>query len=127
MHDSRNSRPRNFKGPLSPTHKTWRAVEKRVKNGVVVEVNELPLPVPKYSFVVSTAKTDDGGQIINTNRHIPLHLTDTAVNLLLEMQEKYASLRALKQEEFDERKAQRGEDDDEDDLEPAVVRKSRHA
>lgn len=126
MFDHRN-KPRNgYRNTFSPTHKTWRAVEKRVKNGVVVEVNELPLPIPKYSFVVSSAKTDDGGQIININRHIPLHMMDEAIDLLHEMQEKYAALRAAKQEEYDARRTHMRSDDEEEEEEPGLYTQRRN-
>lgn len=125
MYERRN-KPYPNKPMFSATHKTWRAVEKRVRNGVVVEVNELPLPVPKYSFVVSTAKTDEGGQIITTNRHVPLHLVDDALDLLRDMQDKYAAIRESKQQEFDARKAHMSDNDEHDEFsEPVVTRKMR--
>lgn len=97
------------------THRTWRAIEKRVRNSVVVEVNELPLPVPKYSCALSAARTDDNGQVIDMNRHLPMHAIPAAIEILQEIYAKYTAIRASKQEEFDVRRAERG-DDDEDDI-----------
>jgi hypothetical protein len=104
---------RNPNRKFSPqTHKTWRAVERRVRSNVVVEVNELPLPVPKYSCALSAARIDDNGQVIDMNRHLPMHAIPAAIEILQEIYAKYTEIRAEKQEEFDIRRAERGEDED---------------
>lgn len=109
VYDNTRSPNRKF----SPqTHKTWRAVERRVRSNVVVEVNELPLPVPKYSCALSAARIDDNGQVIDMNRHLPMHAIPAAIEILQEIYAKYTEIRAEKQEEFDIRRAERGEDED---------------
>jgi hypothetical protein len=108
------------------THKTWRAVEKRVRSSVVVEVNELPLPVPKYSCALSAARTDDNGQVIDMNRHLPMQSIPAAIEILQEIYDKYMALRASKQEEFDIRRSERDDDDDSDMRDdPPVIRRTR--
>lgn len=109
------------------THKTWRAVEKRVRSSVVVEVNELPLPVPKYSCALSAARTDDNGQVIDMNRHLPMQSIPAAIEILQEIYDKYTALRASKQEEFDIRRSERDDDEDSDmrDESPVIRRSPR--
>jgi hypothetical protein len=102
------------------THKTWRAVERRLRGHVVVEVNELPLSVPKYSCSLSAARIDDNGQVIDMNRHLPMHAIPGAIEILQEIYAKYTEIRAVKQEEFDIYRAGRAEYDrdanDDDDV-----------
>lgn len=110
---------RNYSKFNPLTRKTWRAVEKRVRSGVVVEVNELPLPVPKYSCAISAARTDSNGQVIDVNPNLPMYAIPAAIELLQEVYAKYTDLRATKQEEFDARRAERTNDyneDSEDDI-----------
>lgn len=80
---------------------SWRPIEKRVKGSVVVEVNELPLPVPKYSFKIGTAKLDDNGQVIEVLPFLNVYNVHDAADLLRDVGSKYADIRESKQEEMD--------------------------
>jgi len=89
----------------------WRPIEKKLKGSVVVEVNELPLPVPKYSFKIGTAKIDDNGQIIDIQPFLNVYNVHDAADLLREIGEKYLSIRESKQDEMDSRQRFTDEDD----------------
>lgn len=89
----------------------WRPIEKKLKGSVVVEVNELPLPVPKYSFKIGTAKIDDNGQIIDIQPFLSVYNVHDAADLLREIGDKYLSIRESKQDEMDSRQRFTDEDD----------------
>ena len=81
----------------------WRPRERKVRGTAVIEVNELPLRVPKFSFKASTARVDDNGQVIETIPFLSQHNVEDGIILLQELADKYAKIRAEKQREYDER------------------------
>ena len=101
----------------------WRPVEKKLKGNVVVEVNELPLPVPKYSFKVGTAKIDDNGQIIDILPFLSVYNIHDAADLLRDIGDKYIAVREAKQDEMDLR--QRFVDEDDGPPDNAKLRRTR--
>jgi len=120
-----NSNIPNRKPRFNPglTKIPWRPIEKKLKGNVVVEVNELPLPVPKYSFKIGTARIDDNGQIIDIQPFLSVYNVHDAADLLREIGDKYAAIRESKQDAMDSR--QRFTDEDEQNVEDVKPRRSR--
>jgi len=96
-----NNRPRFSNN--AATKIPWRPVEKRLRGSVVVEVNELPLPVPKYSFKLGTAREDENGQIIDIQPFLSVYNVHDAADLLREVGDKYLAIGEEKQDEIDKR------------------------
>lgn len=115
---------KRFNNHGGPPRKSWRPIERRVSGNVVVEVNELPLSVPKYSFKVGSVVTDDSGQILEVKPYLNIYNVSDAVRLLGEMSEKYLSLREDKQREYDERSGNKDSDFPED-VPPKTFRRHR--
>ncbi len=102
MNNYRGTRPRpqNTQVKLS-----WRPVERRLgANNAVVEVNELPLPIPRYSFKIGTAKLDDNGQIIDIQPFLNPHNVIDAADLLRMVGEKYIEIREGQEDDADRRR-----------------------
>lgn len=76
----------------------WRPIDTRVRGQAAVQVSELPLPVPRYSFRVGTAHlSEDEVQI---KSHLTVFNYEDAAQLLLEVGRKY---KALREEDIEER------------------------
>jgi hypothetical protein len=107
------------------TKTQWRPIERKLKGNVVVEVTELPLPVPKYSFKIGTAKIDDNGQIIDIQPFLSIYNVHDAADLLRSVGDKYLERRETRQDEMDTRQRFT----DEDPFTPTVtpnVRRTRN-
>lgn len=103
----------------------WRPVEKRLQGNVVVEVNELPLPVPKYSFKIGTAKVDDNGQIIDIQPFLNVYNVHDAADLLRAVGDKYIAVRDEKEDEMNKRQRFADEDMDGSPLRTEAPRRTR--
>lgn len=79
----------------------WRIVERRARGDAGVVVSELPLPVPRYSFRVGTAKFDrDKGELYVTP-FLSVFNVDDAISLLRELSEVYIEKREAVKDELD--------------------------
>jgi hypothetical protein len=84
----------------------WAVVETKVEDNAVVQVSELPLKVPRYTFRVGTAQWDeDTGEMRIGNRLTIFNVEDAAV-LLTALSEKYVKKRQDKVDEIEKKKAQ---------------------
>lgn len=116
--------PRSRFQPQQPKM-AWRPVEKRLQGNVVVEVNELPLPVPKYSFKIGTAKVDDNGQIIDIQPFLNVYNVHDAADLLRAVGDKYIAVRDEKEDEMNKRQRFADEDMDVNPLRTDTPRRTR--
>jgi hypothetical protein len=105
------SKPPRPRFPNKQNTVPWRPVEKRLKGNIVIEVNELPLQVPKYSFKIGTAKVDPNGQIIEIQPFLSVYNVHEAADLLREVGDKYLAIREEKQDEMDKNQRFSDEDD----------------
>lgn len=102
--NSRRKR-QHFSGPRNggfdkPEGPEWRIVATRVKGQAAVQVSELPLPVPRYSFRVGTANfTEDE---VHVKQHLTVFNYREAAELLLEVGQKYEERRKEDIEEREE-------------------------
>lgn len=83
----------------------WRIVERRVNGDAGVIVSELPLPVPRYSFRVGTAKFDDEKQEMYVTPYLTVFNVDDACDLLREVSDKYIEKREKMKDELDAQRA----------------------
>lgn len=74
----------------------WRIVERKTRGDAGVIVSELPLPVPRYSFRVGTAKYDEEIGEMYVTPYLTVFNAGDAYELLAEISEKYI----IKREEF---------------------------
>lgn len=91
------ARGNSFDKPEGPE---WRIIATRVKGQAAVQVSELPLPVPRYSFRVGTANfTEDE---VHVKQHLTVFNYREAADLLLEVGQKYEERRKEDIEEREE-------------------------
>lgn len=93
---SRRSSQDNYQGTLNKTKVEWRVVETRARDGVGVEVSELPLKIPRYTFRVGSArfeKDEYGKTICIIQPRLTTFNYMEAVKLLHEVGEKYENKR----------------------------------
>jgi hypothetical protein len=83
----------------------WSVIETRVHDNAAVQVSELPLKIPRYSFKVGTAQLDeDTGEMRIGNRLTVFNVIDAA-ELLMELGQKYVDKREHRIEEIESKKA----------------------
>jgi hypothetical protein len=83
----------------------WRIIETRVKGTAAVQVSELPLKVPRYSFRVGSAQIDEqGGGDMRIGPRLTIFNVQDATELLEELSKKYVDLRESKIEELEKTK-----------------------
>jgi len=84
----------------------WKVVQTEVRDNAAVQVSELPLKVPRYSFKVGTAQLDEEtGDMRIGNRLTVFNVLDAA-ELLAELGKKYVDKREARIEEIEAKKAQ---------------------
>jgi len=83
----------------------WRVIETKIKDNAAVQVSELPLKVPRYSFRVGTAQLDeDTGEMRIGNRLTVFNVEDAA-ELLTDLGKKYVDMREQRINEIEAKKA----------------------
>jgi len=87
----------NFDKPEGPE---WRIIATRVKGQAAVQVSELPLPVPRYSFRVGTANFTE--EEVHVKQHLTVFNYRDAAELLLEVGQRYEERRKEDIEEREE-------------------------
>jgi len=65
----------------------WRVIETREVEGAAVQVCELPLRIPRYSFKVGTASLEGGS--MRVGNRLTVFNAEAAALLLAELGEKY--------------------------------------
>lgn len=80
----------------------WRVIERRVRGDAGIIVSELPLPVPRYSFKVGTAKVNPETKELFVTSYLTLFNTQDACDLLDEMTDKYVRQREDIKDELEE-------------------------
>ena len=83
----------------------WSIVERRVNGDAGVIVSELPLPVPRYSFRVGTAKFDDEKKEMYVTPYLTVFNVDDACALLREVSDKYIEKREALKDALDAQRA----------------------
>jgi len=84
----------------------WRIIDVVLRDSVGIEVSMLELAVPRFSFRVGTAHypTEDGGKVKIGPRLTIFNARD-AIDLLIEVEEKYTEIREQRIEELEQRKS----------------------
>lgn len=80
----------------------WRVVETKEQDGAAVQVSELPLRIPRYSFRVGSSNFEDGALRIGT--HLTSFNAESGALLLAELGEKYRLKREAKKQEIESAK-----------------------
>ena len=83
----------------------WRPVEIRVRGNVAVEVSELPLQVPRYSFRTGTAHFDDVANDFSVKPYLTQANGIEGAELLLEVVKVYEAKRSARFAEIQERRS----------------------
>jgi len=79
----------------------WRIVDRRIRGDAGLVVSELPLPVPRYSFKVGTAKFDDRTGEMYLTPYLTVFNAGDACTLLQEVSDEYTRKREAVKEEID--------------------------
>ena len=92
----------------------WKVIETQVRDNAAVQVSELPLKIPRYSFKVGTAQFDEEtGDMRISNRLSVFNVIDAA-ELLATLGRKYVDMREDRIEEIEAKKARWREQQDRD-------------
>jgi hypothetical protein len=95
----------------------WRVIDTRVKENAAVQVSELPLKVPRYSFRAGTAQFDKDTNEVRIGSRLTVFNVLEAADLLREVGEKYVQLREDKIEEYEDAKRRWQQENTPDDTE----------
>lgn len=90
--------------PTGDRRAQWRVIETRVKGTAAVQVSELPLRVPRYSFRVGSAQHDDKSGEMRIGPRLTVFNVQEATELLAELGKIYVDLRESKIEELEKKK-----------------------
>ena len=82
----------------------WKIIETKVKDNAVVQVSELPLNVPRYSFQVGTAQYDDETGDIRIGSRLTNFNVEEAATLLTVLAKKYVDKREARISEVEKTK-----------------------
>ena len=80
----------------------WRVVETKEQDGAAVQVSELPLRIPRYSFRVGSSNFEDGA--LRIGNHLTSFNAESGALLLAELGEKYRLKREAKKKEVEDAK-----------------------
>ena len=83
----------------------WLVVETKVKDNVAVQVSELPLRVPRYSFKLGTAQFNEDTGEMQIGSRLTVFNVVAAAELLTEIGKKYVDKRADRINEIEAKKA----------------------
>lgn len=84
----------------------WHVVETKIQDNAVVQVSELSLKVPRFSFKVGTAQLDEETDEMRIGNRLTIFNVEDAAELLTALAKKYVKKRADRIEELEEKKAQ---------------------
>lgn len=89
-----SKRSNNDKG--RKTNHRWRVIEVRVRDQVAVEISELPLPIPRYTFRLGTAHFDPETKTTKVGTRLTTFNAEDGAELLMEVYKEYNQLREEK-------------------------------
>lgn len=84
----------------------WRIIETRVQDNAAVQVSELPLKIPRYSFKVGTAQLDEETGDMRIGPRLTSFNFEDAIELLQLLGQKYQDKREQRIEEVEAKKAE---------------------
>ena len=79
----------------------WRVIDTHVRGNAAIQVSELPLKVPRFSFRVGTPQYDEATGQVRISPNLTVFNVIEAAALLQELGEKYTALREEKIEHFE--------------------------
>jgi len=82
----------------------WRIIDTHVRGNAAVQISELPLKVPRYSFRVGTPQYDEATGQVRISPNLTVFNVMEAATLLAELGEKYVAMREEKIEHFEQLK-----------------------
>lgn len=82
----------------------WKIIDRVVRGDAGVIVSELPLPVPRYSFKVGTAKIDPDTEEMYVTPYLSVFNSGDAQDLLSEVTDKYTRIREDIKDDMDEKR-----------------------
>jgi hypothetical protein len=83
----------------------WKIVETKVKDDAAVQVSELPLKIPRYSFKVGTAQLDEETGDMRIGSRLTVFNVEDAAVLLTALADKYVKKRKARIKEIEDKKA----------------------
>lgn len=92
---------------MNDKHKVqWKILRTEVRGNAAVQVSELPLKVPRFSFRVGTPQYDEVTGQVRISPNLTIFNVMEAAELLKELGEEYVSKREEKIEHFERLKEQ---------------------